>query len=95
MKISTTLLKAPHVGVRELKAQLSRFLKNNKATIITDRGKPKNVIVAYDDLLELVDVVDELSDKMTMKLVKEGRKAIGEGAEGIPVSQLFSKLRED
>lgn len=94
MKLSTTLLKAPHVGIRDLKAHFSKLLKDYPTMIITDRGKPKNVIVSYNEILELIDIIDEITDKTTLNLVQEGRKAINKGSKGVPVSELFSKMRK-
>jgi prevent-host-death family protein len=94
MKIATSLLKARHIGIRELKANLSKFLKENTTMVITDHGTPTNVIVAYDDIVELVDVLDELLDKSTLLSVHEGRHAIANGSKGVPVSTLFNKIRK-
>lgn len=95
MKISKSLLKARHVGIRELKANLSKFLKENTTMVITDHGTPTNVIVSYDDIIELVDVLDELMDKATLRSVQEGRNAIAAGSKGVPVSNLFNKMRKN
>lgn len=95
MKIATSLLKARHVGVRELKANLSKFLKENTTMVITDHGTPTNVIVAYEDIVELVDILDELMDKATMNSIQEGRNAIAAGSKGVPVSNLFNKMRKN
>ena len=94
MRLSTSLLKARHIGIRELKANLSKFLKQNKTMVITDHGTPTNVIVSYDDIVELIDILDELMDKSTIRSVQEGREAIASDSEGIPVSKLFNKIRK-
>ena len=85
MGIALSLLKAPHVGIRELKEGLSNLLKKDKPLIITDHGEPTNVILNYNDFLEFVDIIEELNDPKILKLVAEGRKAIKEGIAGIPV----------
>ncbi len=85
MSIAISLLKAPHVGIRELKQGLSDFLKRDQPLIVTDRGEPTNVILHYDDFLELVDIIEEINDPRTRKLVAEGRRFIKEGSLGIPV----------
>jgi len=91
MNIATILLKAPHIGVRELKEKLSAFLKREEPLVVTDHGSPTSVILPYDDMVELLDVLDELNDMETRELVREGRKSIQSGAAGIPVFEGHSK----
>lgn len=85
MAIALSLLKAPHVGVREFKEKISSFLNKGKTLIVTDHGQPTNVLVPYDDMLELMDILEEINDPQTRSLVAIGRKAIKQGAKGIPV----------
>lgn len=93
MGIATDLLKSNHIGIRDLKEHLSKLLKRNEPLVVTDRGTPVNVILPYSDMLELMDILDELSDLETLRAIQEGRKAIKAGAQGIPVSKLFSKIK--
>ena len=92
MSVSTDFLKARHVGVRDFKSHLSKIYLN-RVLVITDRGNPISVNVPYEELLELVDMLDEMSDAETSKTVEEGRKAIRAGAKGVPVSEIFKKVR--
>ena len=94
MKIAMNLLKADHVGVRELKTNLSRRLKTDRPLVVTDHNQPVKVILSYNDMLDLLDMLDEMADEATVALVREGRRAIKAGAKGIPVSRLFSKMRK-
>ena len=94
MHIATDLLKASHIGIRDLKGQLTtKFLQT--PLIITDRGIPISVNLPYSDLLELVDILDEIADVETVKTVQEGRQATKAGAKGISVSYLFKRIREN
>ncbi len=93
MKIASHLLKAHHIGIRELKQQATtQFFKT--PLIITDRGVPISVNLPYSDVLELVDILDEISDKETVAAVLEGRKAIKAGAKGVPVQNLFRSFKK-
>jgi len=92
MSIAVDLLKADRIGVRDFKEHLSTKLLNN-LLLITDRGNPVSVNLPYQDVLELVDILDELTDIETLKTVAEGREAIKTGPEGIPVSNLFNNIR--
>ncbi len=92
MSIATDLLKAEHVGIRDIKEHLSaRLLKD--ILVITDRGTPVSVNLPYSDVLELVDIIDEVTDLETMATVREARKAIQKGTKGIPVANLFNRIR--
>jgi hypothetical protein len=92
MSIAADLLKANHIGIRDIKEHLStRLLKD--ILVITDRGTPVSVNLPYSDVLELVDILDEVADLETMATVSEARKAIKGGAKGIPVANLFNKIR--
>ena len=92
MSIATELLKAEHIGIRELKEHLSKENLEN-FLVITDRGRPISVNLPYEDVMELVDILDELGDLETIETIKEAREAIRAGAKGIPVSRLFKKLK--
>jgi hypothetical protein len=94
MTMANELLKAKHVGIRELKNRISRFFKSEKPLIVTERGIPTKVILSYEEMLELLDIIDELSDSTTVALIQEGRGAIEKGTKGIPVSYLFKKIRK-
>ena len=94
MSMALSLLKAPHVGIRELKQQLSNFLKKDQPLIVTDHGEPTNVILHYDDFLELVDIIEEMNDPYARKLVSEGRRAVKDGSAGIPVLSATTAKRK-
>jgi len=93
VSIATDILKSHHIGIRDLKEHLSKLLKTNEPLVVTDRGTPVNVILPYSDMLELMDILDELSDLETLQAIQQGRKAIKTGAQGIPVSKLFNKIK--
>ena len=93
VSIATNLLKAHHIGIRELKEHLSTK-SLNKFLVITDRGVPVSVNLPYSDMLELTDILDELADLETIADVQDGRKAIKVGAKGIAISNLFNKIQK-
>ena len=95
MVIGSALLRAHHIGVRELREHLSRELKRDAPLIVTEHGTPKKVILSYRDLLELVDILDELRDRDLLGTIQSGRKAIRRGVKGIPISRLFRKVRSE
>lgn len=92
MSVSTDLLKARRIGVRDLKAHLSGAYLN-KVLVITDHGTPVSINVPYEELLELVDLLDEISDAETVETIAEGRRAIKAGAKGLSASKIFKEIR--
>ncbi len=93
MTVTTALLRAKYIGVRDLREHLSKRLKAKGALVVTERGTPTKVILSYQDVVELIEVLDELQDKAAIQAVQEGRKAVSAGNEGIPVSRLFKQIR--
>lgn len=93
MTVATALLRAKYIGVRELREHLSKRLKEKKAIVVTEHGTPTKVILSYQDVVELIEVLDELQDRAAIEAVREGRKAVKAGAEGLPVSRLFDQIR--
>lgn len=94
MTLSTMLLKAPHIGVREFKSNLSRFIRTRSPFIVTDRGAPVEVMIPYSEIVEIVELIDEVTDSETLKAVQEGRAAIKNKTEGVSVSVLFDKIKK-
>lgn len=93
MSLATNLLKASHIGIRNLKKYLSTKLLD-ELFVITNRGTPVSVNIPYSDALELIDILDELADLETITAVEEARKAIRTGVTVIPVSDLFNRIRK-
>ena len=94
MTVVQALLHAKHIGVRDLREHLSKRLKGKKAIVVTEHGTPTKLILSYQDLVELIEVLKELQDRAAVQTIQEGRKEIKAGAEGIPVSRLFAQIRE-
>ncbi len=87
------LLKAEHVGIRELKANLSAYMHSKKPIITTDRGEPVKVLVTYQDMVALLELLGDLSDKRMAEAVRGGRASIKRGAVGIAARESLDKLR--
>lgn len=93
MTVATALLNAKYIGIRELREHLSKRLKGSKAIVVTEHGTPTRVILSYQDVVELIEILDELGDQAAIQAVQEGRKAIKGGTEGILVKRLFNQIR--
>lgn len=93
MSITLDFLKAKHIGARAFRNRLFEFLKDEEPLIITEHGRPVRVVLSYGEMLELLDIVDELSEQGTIEAVREGRKAIAAGAKGVSAGNLIKKYK--
>ncbi|MCK4947642.1 MAG: hypothetical protein KAS46_04635 [Candidatus Aureabacteria bacterium] len=93
MSIAVNLLKASHVGVRDFREHLSGYLKKKAFFVITERGEPSNVVLPYKDMIELLDIVDELSDPATVEAVLEGSKAVKSGKKGVSAARFLKSAK--
>lgn len=91
MTFAAMILKAKSVGVRNFRDSASRFIREHKPIVITERGVPEGLLLPYEDVLELVDILDELNDRELVKDIAEGRRAIKAGAKGISASEVLRK----
>lgn len=84
------LLKAEHVGIREFKENFSQTIKKRKPTILTLNGQPTQVLVPYDEFVELLEVLEELQDANLKREVEDARRAFREHG-GVPAEDVFTK----
>ena len=91
MSLAIQLLRAEPIGVRELKNKLSAVLRRGKPRIVTDRNKPRHVLVPYEDMVDLVEILDELSDPKLLKQIAEGREGYRKG-KSVPLERLAKDL---
>lgn len=89
MSISKTLLKARSIGIRNFRNSASKFIGKHQFLVITEHGTPASVLLPYNDVLEIVDILEELEDKKTLKAVTAGRRSIKKGAKGILAAKIF------
>jgi hypothetical protein len=50
--------------------------------------------ILHTDTIELLEMLDEVTDSETIKTILEGRKTISTGTKGIPVSDVFGKTKK-
>jgi len=92
MSLATNLLRAETIGVKELKNHLSVVLKQRKARVVTDRNKPKHFLIPYEDMVEIAEIVEELSSAKLLRDIAEGRRSYRKG-KWIPLETLAKDLK--
>ncbi len=93
MTLTASLLKAPHIGVRDLRSNLSKMLRSSKTLIVTDHGQPKRVILPYGIIVGIAEMLGELDDRELADSVKLSRKARNAGVKPIAVAGSFKKFK--
>ena len=88
------LLKARTIGVRKFRNKISRLIKSHEMCVVTEHGTPASVLLPYEDVLEIADVLDELKDKDALEAVARGRKSIAKGVKGILAKTVFKKRKK-
>lgn len=63
MSRNNLLQKSKAVNVREAQAQLSKLIRYKTPSTISLDGKPVSFQIPYEDMLGLVEILDELTDK--------------------------------
>ncbi len=79
MSRNNLLQKANVVNVREAQARLSKLIRSKTPSKILLDGKPVSVLVPYEDMLDLVEVLDELADDKFLGEIKRARKEYAKG----------------
>ena len=86
------ILRADYLGIKEFKEHLCRILKQNKPHIITEYGKPKHLVIPYDEMFEIIEILEELSDPAFIKEIQAGRKSYKKGKEAVPANKLWKEM---
>jgi len=91
MTTVSLLRAAKPVNVREAQAKLSRLIRSKSPSMVLSHGKPVSFLIPYDEMLDLLEMLDELKDK---KLLQEIARARAEYAQGkaVPAERLFRKM---
>lgn len=91
MTAVSLLRKAKPVNVREAQAKLSQLIRSKSPSMVVSHGKPVSFLVPYEEMLDLLEMLDELKDT---RLLREIARARGEYAKGksVSVERLFRKM---
>lgn len=92
MSIATQLLRAEPIGIRELKTHLSAVLKRARPRVVTERNRPSHFLIPYDDMVEIVEALEELSNARLTSQVAEGRASYRAG-KSVPLARLAKDLK--
>lgn len=89
---SRSLLKeAATVNVKEAQAKLSFLINSSTPSLVISHGKPVSFLIPYEEMLDLLDMLEELKDKRLLDKIAKARLEYKQGKE-IPAEHLFKKL---
>ena len=91
MTLVSLLRKAKPVNVREAQAKLSQLIKSKSPSMVVSHGKPVSFLVPYEEMLDLVEMLDELKDRKLLEEIARGRSEYTKG-KLIPAERLFRKM---
>jgi antitoxin (DNA-binding transcriptional repressor) of toxin-antitoxin stability system len=85
------LRKAKPVNVREAQAKLSQLIKSKSPSMVVSHGKPVSFLVPYEEMLDLVEMLDELKDRRFLEEIARARSEYTKG-KSVPAERLFRKM---
>lgn len=91
MSTKTLLKEAKPVNVREAQAKLSKLISSKEPSLVLSHGKPVSFLIPYDEMLDLLDLIDELKDKLLLEQIAEARKAYIQGEE-VSAEKIFRNI---
>ena len=91
MGVKSLLKEAKPVNVREAQARLSRLIHSKTPSLVTSHGKPVSFLVPYEEMLDLLEMLDELKDKRLLEEIARARSEYIEG-KGVPAEKVFKKM---
>jgi antitoxin (DNA-binding transcriptional repressor) of toxin-antitoxin stability system len=90
MTTKSLLREAKPVNVREAQAKLSSLIGSKKPSLVLSHGKPVSFLVPYEEMLDLLEMIDELKDKRLIEQIAEARSKYA-GGKSVPAERRFKK----
>ncbi len=91
MTTTSLLRKAKPVNVREAQARLSELIRSEMPSLVLSHGKPVSFQIPYDEMLDLLEMLDELKDEQLLKKIARTRAEYAKG-KAVPAERLFKKM---
>lgn len=69
----SALLHAKTIGVRDLRENLTKIVKNNKPYLVVKHGERKMFLVPYEDIVDLIEILEESKDAVLREEIRRAR----------------------
>jgi hypothetical protein len=87
----TELLRADFIGIKQFRHNIASLIKSNRPKIVTDHGKPRQVLIAFDRFVELIELLEDFRDRHLLSQIVRARKAYQKGRV-VPLARLAKDL---
>ncbi len=91
MTTRSILRRSKPVNVRQAQATLSRLIRSKTPSLVLSHGKPVSFLVPYEEMLDLLEMLDELRDQKLLEEITRSRSEYTKG-KAVPAERLFRKL---
>ena len=91
MTTKSLFRQAKPVNVREAQAKLSRLIRSKTPSLVLSHGKPVSFLVPYEEMLDLLEMLDELKDQRLLEEISRARSEYAEG-KAVSAKRLFKKM---
>ena len=91
MTTAALLRKAKPVNVREAQARLSQLISSKMPSLVLSHGKPVSFLIPYDEMLDLVEMLEDLKDQNLLKEIAKARTEYGRG-KAVSAERLFKRM---
>ena len=91
MTTTSLLRKAKPVNVREAQAKLSQLINSQMPSLVLAHGKPVSFLVPYEEMLDLLEMLEELKDQALLKELALARSEYARG-KAVPAERLLGKM---
>ncbi len=91
MTTAALLRKAKPVNVREAQATLSKLISSKTPSLVLSHGKPVSFLMPYEDMLDLMEMLEELKDQKLLKEIAKSRFEYA-GGKAVPAERLLRKM---
>lgn len=91
MTTKSLLRQAQLVNVREAQARLSQLIRSKTPSLVFSHGKPVSFLVPYEEMLDLLEMLDELKDQKLLEEIAQARSEYAQG-KAVRAERLFKKI---
>ena len=91
MTTKSLLRQAKPVNVREAQAKLSHLIRSKTPSLVLSHGKPVSFLVPYEEMLDLLEMLDELKNQRLLEEIARSRSEYATG-KAVSAEKLFKKM---
>lgn len=71
---TTDLMRAKTIAVRQFREDIFNIVKRKETYVITSNGKQEMFLIPYEDVIELMDILEESKDAALKEHIRRSRE---------------------